>query len=251
MPRQKSWIVPVALEAPLTLRLLRPAWSNVSFQFTWPVTGPPTPSLFFAYHRLFNHKDHDIIIIITIIQFTNYGFKRFRVGKINYPLYLFYITIFCTFDPEESSRWSLRTTEIEPSRRLTTIVFTIVCCTYAHATQIRWDWNDRHASSRQIYIYAHQVLCSADVSRRKARRQMEVDRTTAVSKNLALNGGEKKVFARPFSLSPDSTPPPPPPPHHPTTFLHSACYTLPLPWCTGTSKASPPATSRLVPLTDW
>lgn len=104
--------------------------------------------------------------------------------------------------------------------------------------------------ARYIYIYAHRVLCSADVSRRKARRQMEVDRTTAVSKNLALNGGEKKVFARPFSLSPDSTPPPPPPPHHPTTFLHSACYTLPLPWCTGTSKASPPATSRLVPLTD-
>lgn len=247
MPRQKSWIVPVALEPHSPCGFLDQP--DPMFHFSSPGLSRVLlhPPFFALYHRLFNHKDHDIIIIIIIIlvQFTNSALNDIekRVKKINYPLYLLRYFAHSIWKSLLDDHWE-RTTEIE---RSTTIVFTVLCT--CDSDQIR-DWNeDRHASSREMYLHTG-LLCSADVSRRKARRQMEVDRTTAVSKNLALNGGEKKVIDH-FPFRPESTPPPPPPPHHPTTFLHSACYTLPLPWCTGTSKASPPATSRLVPLTDW
>lgn len=56
---------------------------------------------------------------------------------------------------------------------------------------LRSGGDERRASSRQIRVAPVERACS-DLSRRDARRQMEVDRTTAVSKNLGANGGEKK-----------------------------------------------------------
>lgn len=69
--------------------------------------------------------------------------------------------------------------------------------------EIRWDERGRHASSRcSLDFTGARIRTLASGMLRDKWKSIE---PTAVSKNLGVNGGEKKVFARPFSLSLEST----------------------------------------------